>query len=545
MNISIRCRIQGAGDGCPAASGRDYELELREESSRVTAILTAKRELILEAAVLETGDTVEADDMLMLNGYQSWTDTREFGLNESLNNIRAKKQLLREIPYLDMYGDSPFYEYNEEILHAWTYSYARRYGSDHAVLYGSLNEEHAYMIIEYDKRDRSVTLRSDVSGRLLKAGESFRAFDYLRLEGDAMDIQRSYMEALGYRAEAPYLRGYSSWYNHYQDISEALVMRALSGINAENFDLFQIDDGYQTHVGDWLSIDSEKFPRGLEPVIDEIHSRGLKAGIWISPLVAETNSLLYKEHPELLMKNTDGTPLIVGNNWSNMAALDIRLPEVKAYIRECLEHYVRLGIDFFKVDFIYAAAFAGGLGEAMTHAEAMRAAVRLIRESIGDRLLLGCGLPLSSAFGLVDYCRIGPDISLDFDDKPPMQNAHRERVTTRLTVRNTIARSALNGYVFRNDPDVFLLRDDNLTLSCEQRRAVLIIGHLMGGINMTSDDVAGYDCEKLALLEEARGLTGACITSIRSEGVHTFIRYINKGKLNEISYNHELGIIEE
>ncbi len=36
----------------------------------------------------------------------------------------------------------------------------------------------------------------------------------------------------------------------------------------------------------------------------------------------------------------------------------------------------------------------------------------IVRECCGDKLILGCGVPLMPAFGKVDYCRIGSDISL-------------------------------------------------------------------------------------------------------------------------------------
>ena len=41
----------------------------------------------------------------------------------------------------------------------------------------------------------------------------------------------------------------------------------------------------------------------------------------------------------------------------------------------------------------------------------------LLRSWCGDKLILGCGVPVMPApFGIVDYCRIGCDVGLDWDD---------------------------------------------------------------------------------------------------------------------------------
>ena len=57
----------------------------------------------------------------------------------------------------------------------------------------------------------------------------------------------------------------------------------------------------------------------------------------------------------------------------------------------------------------------------------MADAMDFLRECAGDAMILGCGVPLASAFGKVEYCRIGCDVSLDWNDKPHMRLMHRER----------------------------------------------------------------------------------------------------------------------
>lgn len=76
----------------------------------------------------------------------------------------------------------------------------------------------------------------------------------------------------------------------------------------EYVNTFQIDDGYQTAVGDWLSIDLKKFPSGMKHIADSIHSKGFQAGIWLAPFGAQKNSKLAAEHPDWLIKDKRANP---------------------------------------------------------------------------------------------------------------------------------------------------------------------------------------------------------------------------------------------
>ena len=67
----------------------------------------------------------------------------------------------------------------------------------------------------------------------------------------------------------------------------------------------------------------------------------------------------------------------------------------------------------------------------------------------------------------------------------------------------------MDGYVFRNDPDVYLLRDNDIELSKEQRRALVMLNHLFGAVYMTSDNVGEYNDGKREMLAEAQKLTAA------------------------------------
>ncbi len=222
----------------------------------------------------------------------------------------------------------------------------------------------------------------------------------------------------------------------------------------------------------------------------------MKAGIWLAPLGAQYHSKVAKEHPEWLIKDKFGKPVKCGFNWNGFYALDIHNDGAREYIRHFFDVVLNeWGYDMVKLDFLYAAAIVPGYNK--SRGQLMCEAMDFIRECVGDKLILGCGVPLAPAFGKVDYCRIGADMGLEWCKKVEIQ---REGVSTRATLGNTVFRRGLDGRAFLNDPDVFLLRDSNMHMTAEQRKTVALVNSIFGSLLFTSDNVDDYDSEKRQIL---------------------------------------------
>ncbi|AWI10469.1 alpha-galactosidase [Ereboglobus luteus] len=97
---------------------------------------------------------------------------------------------------------------------------------------------------------------------------------------------------------------YNSWYATTFDINEDQQL-ALAKVAAElGVEMFVIDDGWfkgrknaNAGLGDW-TVDKEKFPNGLSPMIEKINAMGLDFGIWIEPEMVNPDSDLYRAHPD-------------------------------------------------------------------------------------------------------------------------------------------------------------------------------------------------------------------------------------------------------
>ena len=519
-----------------AATNDDIELFAEENNNRHTVTVRAKKDIRLSLFVQSLPFSPGKSDLCFFNGYQSWTDTKERTPKEKEKNVKKLPKFLVDGFAFDRYGDACFYPYGKHLLHGYDVFYCK--GSREKFVL-NLNYTRAYLVTELNKKSTALRLSYDYNGYAVGAGAEFTVADYYL--SDSVADGMNYFNATFPGKNTPKIFGYTSWYNYYQDINEEILLRDLGALDKQ-FNLFQIDDGYETKVGDWLSVDAGKFPNGLKPIVDEAHKRGFNAGIWLAPFVAETESELFKTRKDLFKRDKDGELVKCGANWSGFYALDLENPEALAYIEKCLKHYADMGFDFFKLDFLYAANLV--TTEGTSRSMAAENAYSFLRECLSGKTILGCGATVFNCIDKFDYLRVGPDVSLIFDDVWYMRFMHRERISTKVTLQNTVYRSFFNDRMFGNDPDVFLLRDDNIKLKKSQRRALLTINALFGSVLMTSDNLGQYDDEKRKLLSSALDLFyNAEVVGYARKGKTIEITYSVNDRVQTIKYDTKRGVL--
>lgn len=471
--------------------------------NRIEIVLSTTKRIKLVNASIDYPQIYRKDDLLFFNGYQSWSYSKEDDLNsydQGINKIPFKK-LTNHFLHLDRYSEHHYMHYKNKkgFNCGWTYSYIRN--NENYKLFASLNEKDGFTVYEYDKDLPILKIIKEVDGS--EVSDSFKLFDVLILNGKEDEVFDKYFDMLGVsKPNAKPMVGYTSWYNYYQNINEEIINRDLDSLISldEKIDIFQIDDGFETFVGDWFDIDSNKFPNGLKPVVDKIHSNNMKAGVWLAPFVCETNSRIYKEHPDWLIKDENGKPFHGGCNWSHQYGLDIYNPEVRKYIEKVFDLvFNEWGFDLVKLDFLYCACLKPIHGK--NRGQIMYDGMKWLRKLCEGKLILGCGVPLGSAFGLVDYCRIGCDMTLDYNDKSYMRLLHSERNSTKNTMTDTIFRRQLDGRAFLNDPDVFLLRENNTKLTLDQKKDLAAINGLFGSLLFVSDNVSTYNEQQMSIFK--------------------------------------------
>ncbi len=536
--------------GGGSADGVDWAVQ--DTADRFVFSLHAERETELHSVRARFSFPFEKKMRLFLNGYQSWTDSREHAvetlprleaaargekngrarriLSGKLHSIDSLPRALVERYAFDRYGDYGFVTYGKKMgqLHGFSYAYIRR-GEEYLLL-GSLSEESGFTVIRFDTDGGWISLEKDCRGHHFTG--DYRVFDLAILRGTENEVFDRWFALMGVpKPRGKRIFGYTSWYNLYENISEQSVTADLAGFAASEKqpDVFQIDDGYEQAVGDWLLTDEKKFPSGMAAAAEKIRAAGMTPGIWLAPFAAEKKSRLAKEHPDWLLKGKDGQPVIGGGNWSGFYALDIYHEGVREYLRKVFDTVIgKWGYSFVKLDFLYAACIQPRRDK--TRAQVMYDGMRLLRELCGEAWILGCGVPLAPAFGLVDYCRIGCDVSLSWNDALYMRGMHRERVSTKNTVLNTVFRRQLNGRAFLNDPDVFLLREKNIRLTAGQKRILATVNALFGGVLFTSDNVSEYSAHSRKMYDELLSLSREDFISADLHGNLAVVTYRRKAK---------------
>jgi alpha-galactosidase len=517
---------QDFSDFIPGYQVMELHFELEPKATLNEAIFSMTKADWLSFESLEFPNSIET---FLANGYQCWSESRFFDRTSILRSESHDAQRY--------FGDDQIWNYSVSPGRGHSWSYSILTAKERNYFYGCLTEDRSSGVFDINLIDQTIGLHLDFEGfdplrwlTLLKKKrqcligawvmpkDSFDADVPISEVADAwLNLMHEYEttpRTKGNRSKwnAP-VTGYTSWYNKFTEIDEQWLQAHVQSVSEKtNWKVFQVDDGYQNKIGDWLSR-SNGFPNGIEPVLKEAAKNGLLPGIWMAPFVAIWDSELAKAHPEWIVRD-HGSNLTAGDfaHWGGkFYVLDHENIEFKNYISEVVKRFSEMGVKFIKADFLYAAAMKPRNGK--TRGELSSMAHQWFYEVCLDRGIsfLSCGAPLSSAYRRCDFARIGPDISLDWEYKPLLGTSSREKPSVRASIINTVTRSFLNGSAFWNDPDVVILRKENNSLTQSEKEALVTINRAFGGLIFSSDSPELYGLEELKLLEIMQ--TGADLES--------------------------------
>ena len=144
---------------------------------------------------------------------------------------------------------------------------------------------------------------------------------------------------------------YDSWEATFFDVSEAGQIALAEKAAALGVERLTMDDGWfgarnddHAGLGDW-TVNPKKFPNGLKPLIDKVHSLHMDFGIWVEPEMVNPNSDLYRAHPDWVL-NFTGRPRSEGRN---QLVLNLARQDVRDYVFNFLDKSVNENdIAFFK-----------------------------------------------------------------------------------------------------------------------------------------------------------------------------------------------------
>jgi alpha-galactosidase len=317
----------------------------------------------------------------------------------------------------------------------------------------------------------------------------------------------------GARVASPYQVGWCSWYHYFGDVTERDLASNLALAGSWPLDVFQIDDGFQPAIGDWLAA-NDKFDSALDELASSIVAGGMVPGLWIAPFLAAPASSVATEHPDWFAAHGTQRPLVgmVNDHWGGpVHVLDTTRDDVLEHLEDVGRALVAAGFRYLKLDFTYAPGLAGRYADpSRTPAQRVRAGFDAVRRGAGDDVfILGCGAPLGACVGVVDGMRIGPDVAPWWTPpgdswSPPGYG--QTSPATAFALAATKARQFMHRRLWVNDPDCVMLRTQQTSMSADEaRRWAMAVGE-SGGMALVSDDLSLLGADERALLDEVIAL---------------------------------------
>jgi alpha-galactosidase len=296
--------------------------------------------------------------------------------------------------------------------------------------------------------------------------------------------------------------GWCSWYCFGPSVTAQQVLDNLDVIatSVPALKYVQIDDGYQSAMGDWLDTGAA-FGGNIRTVLAEIKRRGFEPAIWVAPFVAEEKSTVFQQHPDWFITDAASAPLrsdlVTFGGWRRgpWYALDGTHPAVQEHLARIFKTMrEEWGCTYFKLDATFWGAMHGGRfhDAKATRIEAYRRGMQAILRGSGDSFILGCNHPIWPSAGLIHGSRSSNDIKRAWD-----------RIAT--TGRQNLNRNWQNGRLWWNDPDAVVLASDLTDAECQFHATVI---YASGGMVLSGDDLTALPPARAAMLKKLLPPTG-------------------------------------
>ncbi len=194
------------------------------------------------------------------------------------------------------------------------------------------------------------------SGESLQTPTFYGGYSQHGIGGASRLLHRFELATIVPQAPRPRARPvlYNSWEATGFDLDESgqeVLAQKAASIGAERF---VIDDGWfgqrkndQAGLGDWY-VNPIKFPHGLKPLIDKVHSLKMDFGLWVEPEMVNQDSDLYRAHPDWVLNFPDRPQ----TEERHQRVLNLARPDVRAYVYGLLDKLLSTyDIKFLKWDY--------------------------------------------------------------------------------------------------------------------------------------------------------------------------------------------------
>lgn len=369
-------------------------------------------------------------------------------------------------------------------------------------------------------------------GHILPAGKSVSSDRILiNIGKNPYETLEKYGSAIGKLNNAKTGKQINGWCNWFytQDIFDENEIMANAEFAANNlkpfgFEYIQIDEGFQRSHGDWH--ENSRFPQGLKAFAGKVKTLGLKPGIWIAPFVITENTWIYKNHPEWLLKNEDGSLKRIGpwpdenSDWFKAEnpkrfGLDITHPGAEKWFCGLIDTIANhWDFEMIKIDFVAWTVFSAHhfYDKKASPAEVYRKALEIMQKTAGEKChILDCG-PGHVSVGSLNSMRIEYDQNYGYF--PEVWKQYFQGTSSSAGALGK--RWFYHDRAWTNDIDHICID----LVSNRQAEAIASLVALSGGNVMSGDRMTSLDASKISILQKvfpSSGITARPIDFLEND----------------------------
>ena len=137
--------------------------------------------------------------------------------------------------------------------------------------------------------------------------------------------------------------------NYVNEKNQLELLHQLPDVGLEGYwmDAGWFIGGWPSGAGNWDP--DPKFPRGLKPVGDAAHQRGLKFVLWFEPQRVSPGTMIAKQHPEWVLHLPDD---MTRDGWAkNDGQFNFGIPAARQWMTSMLsQHLEDWGVDTYRND---------------------------------------------------------------------------------------------------------------------------------------------------------------------------------------------------
>lgn len=157
----------------------------------------------------------------------------------------------------------------------------------------------------------------------------------------------------------------NNWEATYFNFDNDKLKAMADAVEGTGIDTLVLDDGWfgkrdndKSGLGDW-SVNTRKLEGGLTAIIDYVHQKGMKFGLWFEPEMVSEDSELFRAHPDYAI----GVPNRPRCYSRHQFMLDLTRKEVRDYIVAAVNRVLNdYSIDYVKWDYNRSVTDAYSVG---------------------------------------------------------------------------------------------------------------------------------------------------------------------------------------